>query len=89
MKLTDREKGVLHRMREVSDLRTQYQCEYRLHLKQKSNDTHSLASKTAIELHSHVSRRPEHQQAKNRADGFIPLIIIVITLIAGFLWILG
>ena len=87
MRLTDAEKGPFHKMREVSELRTQYQCEYRLHLKQKLGDTHSRASVTGTELHRHVSIQSDKQHLQNSEYRLVPLLIIVVTLIAGFLWI--
>lgn len=88
MRLTDAEKGPFHKMREVSELRTQYQCEYRLHLKQKLGDSHSRASVTGTELHRRVSTQSDKSHLRNNENRLVPLLIIVVTLIAGFLWIL-
>jgi len=86
MRLSEAEKGPYHRMREVSELRTQYQCEYRLHLEQKFGNSQSVASVTGTELHLHVQSDKLHVgKTENR---LVPLLIIIITLIAGFLWIL-
>ena len=87
MRLTDAEKEPFHKMREVTELRTQYQCEYRLHLKQKLGDTHSRASVTGTELHRRVSTQSDKQHPATIEYRLVPLLIIVMTLIAGFLWI--
>ena len=87
MRLTDTEKGPFHKLREVSDLRTQYQCEYRLQLKQKLGGTHSRASVTGTELHRRVATQSDKQHEGNSENTLVPLLIIVVTLIAGFLWI--
>jgi len=85
MRLSEAEKGPYHKMREVSELRTQYQCEYRLHLKQKFGDSQSVASVTGTKLHLHVqSDKPHVEMTEKR---LLPLLIIIVTLIAGFLWI--
>lgn len=88
MRLTDAEKGPFHKMREVSELRTQYQCEFRLHMKLKLGDTHTRASVAGIELHRRVSMQSDKQHTGNNENRLVPLLIIVVTLIAGFLWIL-
>lgn len=89
MRLSDAEKGQYHKMRDVSELRTQFQCEYRLRLKQKFGDTHSQASVTGTELHQRVSTQSESRQDDGTENRLVPLLIIVGTLIAGFLWIFG
>jgi hypothetical protein len=88
MRLTDAEKEPFHRMREVSELRTQFQCEYRLRLRQKFGDSHSSAIVTGKELHRHVSIQSDRQQVEKTENRIVPLLIIVVTLIAGVLWIL-
>jgi hypothetical protein len=87
MRLSDAEKGPYHKMREVSSLRTQFQCEYRLHLKQKLRQTHTLASVTGTELHRRVSIQSEFQHVEKTENRLLPLLIIILTLIVGFLWI--
>ena len=87
MRLNEAEKGPFHKMRDVSELRTQYQCEYQLHLKQKLGDTHSLASVTGTELHRRMSKQPDSQKGGKTENRFVPLLIIVATVIAGLLWI--
>ncbi len=89
MRLSEAEKGLHHKMREVSELRIQYQCEYRYYLRQQFEGTHSQASTTGIELHRRVSSRADNRQVEKAETRLLPLLIIVITLIAGFLWIFG
>ncbi len=89
MRLSDAEKGAYDTMRDVSELRTQFQCEYRLHLKQKLGDTHSQASVTGTELHRRVSTQSDSRHGEETENRLVPLLIIVVTLVAGFLWIFG
>lgn len=88
MKLTDVEKEPFHKMREVSELRTQFQCEYRLHLRHKFGDSHSPTSVTGTELHRRVSIQSDSQHIEKTESRIAPLLIIIMTLIAGVLWIL-
>ena len=88
MRLTDAEKEPFSKMREVSELRTQYQCEYRLHLRQRFGNSHSLASITGTDLHRRVSIQSDRQQVMRTKNRVVPLLIIIVTLIAGLLWIL-
>jgi hypothetical protein len=87
MRLSEAEKGPYYKMREVSELRTQFQCEYRLYLKQKLGNTHSLASVTGIKLHRRVFIQPDGQSVEKTENRLVPLLIIIVTLIAGLLWI--
>ena len=89
MRLSEAEKGQFHKMRDVSELRTQFQCEYRLHLKQKFGDTHSKASIAGTELHRRVSTPSVSRPVETTEHRFVPLLIIIVTLIAGFFWIFG
>jgi hypothetical protein len=89
MRLSDAEKGPHHRMREVSELRIQYQCEYRFHLKQKFRDSHADASIAGAKLHQRMSTQADSQHVENTEHRLAPLLIFVVTLIAGFLWIFG
>jgi hypothetical protein len=86
MKLIDAEKEPFHKMREVSELRAQFQCEYRLHLKQRFGDTHSSASVTGTELHQRVSIQSDKQQVERSESRLVPILIFIVTLIAGFFW---
>ena len=87
MRLNEVERGLYNKMREVSDLRTQFQCEYRLHLKQKLGESASKASVTGSILHRIVSEQSISREHK-RGNRLFPLLIMIVTLIAGLLWIL-
>ncbi|MGY5863081.1 MAG: hypothetical protein RTV41_00610 [Candidatus Thorarchaeota archaeon] len=87
MKLNETERGSYSKMREVSDLRTQYICEHRLHLRQKLGEDSSKASVMGTILHSRISDQTRSQQ-KKKGVRLLPLLIIIVTLIAGLLWIL-
>jgi hypothetical protein len=87
MKLEDTKRGTHSRMREVSDLRTQYQCEYRLYLKQRLGGSSSKASVMGAILHSRISDSTRSQR-ESKDGRFLPLLIMIMTLIAGLLWIL-
>ena len=87
MRLTDTERGPYIKMREVSDLRTQFQCEFRLHLKQKLGGSSSKASTMGSILHRLVSDQTVSPDEKS-GNRLVPLLIIIVTLIAGMLWIL-
>ncbi len=87
MRLNDTERGPHNKMREVSDLRIQFQCEYRLHLKQKLGGSSSKASTMGSILHRLAS---DHTVSPDEKSGnrMVPLLIIIVTLISGMLWIL-
>ena len=87
MRLKEAEKGPYHKMRDVSELRTQYQCEYRLLLKQKLGDTHSRASVAGTDLHRRMSSQSDSQTVEKPENQLVPLLIIVVTLVVGLLWI--
>lgn len=89
MRLTEAEKGLHYRMREVTDLRIQFLCEYRLQLKQEFGDTQTEASIIGTNLHQHLSMREVKQSQMKRTNQLIPLLIFILTLIFGFLWIFG
>ncbi len=89
MRLTDEEKQPFHKMREVSELRTQFQCEYRLLLKQRFGPSLSQARVAGIELHKHISVQQDQQCLEKKESRLLPLLIFLVTLIAGILWILG
>jgi hypothetical protein len=87
MRLTDAEKEPFRKMREVSELRTQFQCEYRLHLTKKYGDSYSQASVTGSELHHLVSIQSSCQHVVRIEDQLVPFLLFIITLIVGILWI--
>jgi hypothetical protein len=88
MRLTDVEKEPFFKMREVSELRIQFQCEFRLNLRQKFGDSHSPASVAGTELHRQVSIQSDRQDAEKIERRLVPLFIIVVTLIVGIMWIM-
>jgi len=87
MRLNETERGSHSKLREVSDLRTQHQCEYRLHLKQKLGGSTSKASVMGSILHGRISDQSRSQR-EEKGVRILPLLIIIVTLIAGLLWIL-
>lgn len=87
MRLHEYERGQNNKMRDVSDLRTQFLCEYRLHLKQKLGESVLEASVTGSILHNLKSEQSISPREKS-SNRLIPLLIIIMTLIAGILWIL-
>ncbi len=87
MKLKEVEKGPGYKLRDVSDLRVQFQCEHRLLLKQRVGDSLSDASVTGTVLHRHVSNQFPSSEDERRIK-IVPLLIIVATIIFGLLWIL-
>ncbi|TXT55178.1 MAG: hypothetical protein BAJATHORv1_40087 [Candidatus Thorarchaeota archaeon] len=77
-----RRKGISD-FRNVSDLRIQFYCEYRLYLKQIHGETKSEASLQGEMLHSQVSKT---------SMGFIPntvvfALLVLIIIISAILWI--
>ncbi|MHA2024566.1 MAG: hypothetical protein ACW98U_01600 [Candidatus Thorarchaeota archaeon] len=87
MRLSETERGPHSRIREVSDLRTQYQCEYRLHLKQKLGGSSSKASVMGSTLHSKISDQSRNQPVE-KGVRLLPIMIFILTLIAGLMWIM-
>ncbi|MFX1481862.1 MAG: hypothetical protein ACFFCP_01590 [Promethearchaeota archaeon] len=87
MKLEEAERGPLYQLREVSDLKIQFLCEYRLHLKQKLGETHSDSSVTGAILHRTLSNQYSTFRER-RANRLYLIIIAAITIVAGILWIL-
>ena len=88
MKLTDTEKEPFHALRDVSDLRTQFQCEYRLHLKQTLGNTSTLASIAGTRFHQLLASQTDFRKPGNGKNRFVLLLIIIITLLVGALWII-
>ncbi|NHI88656.1 MAG: hypothetical protein EAX87_03975 [Candidatus Thorarchaeota archaeon] len=88
MKLTDTEKEPFHGLRDVSDLRTQFQCEYRLRLKQATGNTSTPASVAGTRFHQLLASQTDIRKTENGKNRFVPLLIIIITLLVGTLWII-
>lgn len=72
--------------RTVSDLRTQYVCEYRLFLKKQVGDRPTEAAARGSQLHADVEVTPT---AGIRPSLPVLLFILMLTLIAAIMWILG
>ena len=87
MKLKEVDRRPENWLREVSDLRTQFQCEYRLLLKQRVGDSSSDASVTGTVLHRLVSDQIP-SLADSKETKIVPLLIIVVAIVLGVLWIL-
>ncbi len=87
MRLNEVEKRPYNMMRDVSDLRIQFQCEYRLHLKQKLGESVSEAGVTGSILHRLISSQIASREGKRR-HRLLPYLFIIVSLIAGILWIL-
>lgn len=87
MRLSETEKGIHYKLRAVADLRIQYQCEYRLCLKQKLGDKHTEASITGTDLHRRMALQTDEHISQISKDRLVPVLIIIATLIVGFLWI--
>ena len=87
MRLNEGERGQYNKMRDVSDLRTQFQCEYRFHLKQRLGETLTEAGVFGSILHNLLSEHSISPEG-NRGNRTVPLLIIIMTLMVGILWIL-
>ncbi|MFW9974122.1 MAG: hypothetical protein ACFFDQ_02490 [Candidatus Thorarchaeota archaeon] len=87
--MSETEKGPFYDMREVSELRMQYQCEYRLLLKRKFGEAHSSMSITGTKLHQRVALVENNQNFKRIEIQLLPLLVIILALIIGVFWILG
>ena len=74
------------RYRDVSDLRTQFQCEYRLYLKQKRRSSPSPAAIQGTNLHEKVKLAAEGASFGNAR---IRAALLLITIFAAILWIIG
>ncbi|MBD3406823.1 MAG: hypothetical protein GF411_11970 [Candidatus Lokiarchaeota archaeon] len=81
MNKTDR-KGISS-FRNVSDLRIQFYCEYRLFLKQLHGGTSSEASRGGTRLHSKIAV----EVSKSAANRTILILLLVIIIISAIFWI--
>ncbi len=85
MRISETEKTWFSRFRDVSDLRIQFLCEYRLYLRQHIDEERTKASVEGERLHSKFTNEYQDRIPKK---SIIPLIIIIITIVVGLLWIL-
>ena len=76
----------IKRYKTVTDLRTQYMCEYRLFLRTMFGVTSTKASRQGTRLHSGITIKYSPPSKTN-----IPLLLIVgiLTIIAAIFWMLG
>ena len=85
MRISESERTQFSRFREVTDLRIQFLCEYRLFLQQKLGEERTKASIEGERLHVELDRESQRDIPETQ---IIPLGIIVLTVIIGLLWIL-
>jgi len=85
MRILESEKTGFSKYREVSDLRIQFLCEYRLFLHQKIGDESTKASLEGQRLHSKFCG--DHQNGMSQRP-VLPLIIMILAVVIGLLWIL-
>ncbi|MFW9967152.1 MAG: hypothetical protein ACFFEA_08355 [Candidatus Thorarchaeota archaeon] len=84
--MKDPERGAVGRYRDVSELRIQFQCEYRFYLRQKQGSISSDAIREGSRLHREVVMNPK----TTRSPHPLTVVLIVIAIaIAGVLWVLG
>ena len=84
--MQDSQRGPVKRYRAVSDLRIQYQCEYKLLLRQRLGGKSSDASRRGTLLHNSESVDHDNEFTMNSSWW---LIVLVISLLAAALWIMG
>ncbi|MHA2003479.1 MAG: hypothetical protein ACW975_11620 [Candidatus Thorarchaeota archaeon] len=84
--MRDPKRGTLGRYRDVSELRIQYQCEYRFYLQQKRGDKSSDASREGSRLHREVGVNPKPVRSVNAA---VMALLVMVTIAAALLWVLG
>jgi hypothetical protein len=86
MRITEKERTGYSRMREVSELRTQFQCEYRYFLDQRIKSITTPEAIRGERLHAQIADRDSSQVQNNRV---LPVIVMLAAIIIGILWILG
>jgi len=84
LRLTEDERTSFSRFREVSELRTQFQCEYRLHLVQRQGNAVTKASIDGTVLHSLMSTIMIHEPEGTR---WMPILGIIVVVVIGIIWI--
>jgi hypothetical protein len=84
--MTSQRDATSGRLRDVSELRLQFLCEYRLHLKWKLGERLSGAGVRGTNLHRQVPFQTGHRATPSIA---LRIIVIIGTLLAALLWILG
>lgn len=84
LRLTEDERTSFSRFREVSELRTQFQCEYRLHLVQRWGKAVTKASMDGTMLHNLVSTIRTHEPEGTQ---WMTILVIVAVVVLGIIWI--
>ncbi len=84
--MANEEKFPLTRYRQVTELRTQFQCEHRLLLRYKYGSQSSKWSHRGSELHSVAANR---QVTRDVPFSYLKVILVILTLLAGLFWIMG
>lgn len=74
------------RYRSVSDLRTQYLCEYRLYLKNIHGDQDSEWTSRGNMLHSLAT---SSESEKKSSMPFLKAILLIVIVMSAVVWILG
>ena len=87
MRITEKERTEYSRLREVSELRTQFQCEYRFFLDQRIGRSQSPAAIQGERLHLRMAAARREESVKY--SRLLPLVIAIAAIIIGILWILG
>jgi hypothetical protein len=76
----------VHDLRDVVDLRTQFQCEYRLYLQQRHGETQTEAASIGAWLHETQSSMPKHNPIYLIAVTAVFALFTLATFILWFLW---
>ncbi|MHA2083349.1 MAG: hypothetical protein ACXAEB_06030 [Candidatus Thorarchaeota archaeon] len=84
--MRDSQRGPAKRFRAVSDLRIQCQCEYKFLLRQKIGENSSNANRRGTLLHNYESVDNDYEFKTNNSWW---LIVLVISLLAAVLWMVG
>ncbi|MHA2378454.1 MAG: hypothetical protein ACXADO_06250 [Candidatus Thorarchaeota archaeon] len=84
--MTSQREGTPGRYRYVSELRIQFLCEYRLHLKWNLGERISDAGVGSTHLHQHVPLQTGQAQSVGTAA---KILVIMVTVLAALLWIIG
>ncbi len=85
MRITEKEKTKFSKFRDVSELRIQSICEYRLYLRHHLGIESTEASLVGKQLHSKFENESISRVSQKP---ILTLIIIVLTVVIGLLWIL-
>jgi hypothetical protein len=84
--MKDPKRGTLGRYRDVSELRIQFQCEYRFYIRQKRGEKSSDASREGSRLHREVGMNPGPVRSLNTS---VLVLLVIVTIAAALLWVLG